>query len=414
MSRIYDRLRKAQGRAAPPIAAGEQQRPCRVVTVTSNKGGVGKTTIATNLAIYLRALSEDEPVLVFGLDDQPLVDRMFAFEPAPPKEDLLGALRAGSLSSAVNLGQYGVHYVASSADIAELKQEIDRPSHLQEVLARSDWRGTVIIDTKSDLEILTRNAIAASDLAIVVVSDQASLAEARKVFELLDAWGLPRTRARILLSMVDLRIKYREAEAQDVLSLLLSEIRALGYPLFETFVSRSPKIEALYTNPEGRAHSILHQAPGSLIHEQMRHLADDVARTLCQLPPPPVAADAAAAPAVWLRGLTLQARAAIPVERLRIDAFPFRIGRLDPEVRNDLAVPDDLPWQVSRRHVEIVERDGRIGVLDLGSRLGCLIDGRRLPGPDARPGPVFFPASGGTLILGGETSPYRYEVVIER
>jgi hypothetical protein len=191
----------------------------------------------------------------------------------------------------------------------------------------------------------------------------------------------------------------------------------MGFPVRDSGHTRPLRRDATLKSAVGRecrGHSILHHARGSLIHEQMRHLAGDVARTLSQLPPPLVVADAAPAPAVWLRGLTLQARATLPVERLRIDAFPFRIGRSDPEVRNDLAIADELPWQVSRRHVEIVERDGRIGILDLGSRLGCLVDGRRFPGSGEGRGVALLPASGGTLVLGGEGSPYRYEVVIER
>jgi Flp pilus assembly CpaE family ATPase len=263
---------------AAPVAWSQARRPFQVLTVAANKGGVGKTTIATNLAVFLRALREDLPILVLEFDDQAMPDRMFAIDRSPPSPDIAAALRAGSFAEAVRLGQYGVHYVPSSPRISELKKEIEDPAYLQSVLLRTGWEGLVIIDTKSDLEILTQNAIAASDLSIVVVNDLASLSQAQKVFQLLDEWKLPRESARVLLSLVDRRIKF--AKGQDVLGFLISQIRERGFPLFETFLSRSPSIEALYTNPEGRAHSILHGAKNSLVHRQMRHLAQDVLATL--------------------------------------------------------------------------------------------------------------------------------------
>ena len=116
-----------------------------------------------------------------------------------------------------------------------------------------------------------------------MIIDSVSLAEADKVYALLDAWGRPHEHSRILLSLVDLRVKYREGEHRDVLALLISEIRRRGYPLFESFLSRSPKIESLYTNPEGRARSILHGARASLVQRQMKHLAYDLLKTLDQL-----------------------------------------------------------------------------------------------------------------------------------
>ena len=39
------------------------------IPVASGKGGVGKTTLATNLAIYLKGLSEDLPVTLFSFDN---------------------------------------------------------------------------------------------------------------------------------------------------------------------------------------------------------------------------------------------------------------------------------------------------------------------------------------------------------
>jgi cellulose biosynthesis protein BcsQ len=246
---------------------------------------VGKTTLACNLAVYIRALREDLPVLVVTLDDQPMPDRMFALGDERPDENIVTAMRHGSLERAIRLGQYGVHYVASSTEVGQLKTEMASLAELRRVLERTSWNGLVIIDTKSDFEALTMNAIAASDLAIVLVSDLASLLEARKVFDLLNQWGRPSGRARVLLSLLDLRVKYKAGDDSDILALLVGEIRRLGYPLFETFVSRSPVIEGLYTNPEQRSYTILHQARNSLIHRQMHHLAHDVLTALDQVAP---------------------------------------------------------------------------------------------------------------------------------
>ncbi len=275
MSRTFDALRRAEVAQWRRLAT-DRGRSFQVVTVTSNKGGVGKTTVASNLAVYLRERAPDVPILVLGLDDQPMLDRMFGIEGEDIKETIVDGIRAGSLASAIRLGQYGVHYVPSSPRVADLKKEIEETDVLENVLVRTGWEGLVIVDTKSDLEILTRNAIAAADLSIVVVKDHDSLLEAHKIYELLGSWKKPAERARILLSLVDLRVKFAEDTERDILTLLLGEIRRRQYPLFETFLSRSPKVESLHTNPSGRAVSILHGARGTLAHRQMQRLAADV------------------------------------------------------------------------------------------------------------------------------------------
>ncbi len=289
MSRTLDALRRAEAarssQSAPPTDEGpDPHPPLRVVTVTSNKGGVGKTTIASNLAVYLRALREDDPVLIFGFDDQTTLDRIFTLGSNDVPGDLADGLRAGHLRQVTRFGQYGVEYVPSSRDVPILRDLLSGPQALGRILDTSNRSGTIVIDTKSDFEKLTRSAILVSDLSIVVVKDQASFIEARRVFDLLESAGRPRESARILLSLVDMRVKYREGEDSDVLAHLLSEIRRAEYPVFETFISRSPKVESLYTNPEGRAVAILQGARHSTVHRQMIQLTHEVARQLEALP----------------------------------------------------------------------------------------------------------------------------------
>jgi cellulose biosynthesis protein BcsQ len=261
-------------------------RPYKVVTIASNKGGVGKTTIASNLPIFMGALREDLPVLFIGLDDQSLIDRMFDLHAARDAEGIVEGLRGGSFRSYLRLGQYGVHYVPSSANFEDLAASVSHAGQLRAALDATDWEGLVVVDTKSDLGLLTRNAIAASDLVVIPVADDPSLREADKLFELMARFGMPRERGRVLLSMIDRRIKYREGQEQDVLGLLVRRIRERGYPLFESFLSRSPKIASLTTNPDGRARSILAAAPDSLVTLQMRYVTEELLKCLDRVPVP--------------------------------------------------------------------------------------------------------------------------------
>jgi pSer/pThr/pTyr-binding forkhead associated (FHA) protein len=114
----------------------------------------------------------------------------------------------------------------------------------------------------------------------------------------------------------------------------------------------------------------------------------------------------------FLRGLTPQASRALAGSEVEIRSFPFRIGRNNPFSENDLTIPDHSPRQVSRRHLELIERDGRIGVMDRGSQLGTQVDGTALGGPYGFAGPIFPAAATSVIVLGDERSPYAFELRI--
>jgi len=265
------------------------EAPRFVLTVSSNKGGVGKTTLSANLAIYLRALREELPILLVGLDDQGSLDRMFSIQPREPgAKNLKHGWAERSLAGVIQLGEYGIHFVPSPPDVALLKARAEDPHILRAILARTAWPGVVILDTKSDLEALTLNAFHAADRILVPVADWASLEEAGKTFRTLENARLDLERARVVLTLVDRRTRGGE-EGLPLAHLLQDEIERRGWPLYATALSRSPRVEAL-NSASGRPLSILHHARGTAVHRELRELAEEILGDLGlgeRLPLPP-------------------------------------------------------------------------------------------------------------------------------
>ncbi|MEJ2198005.1 MAG: P-loop NTPase, partial [Desulfuromonadales bacterium] len=112
-----------------------------VIAVASEKGGVGKTTIATNLAVYLKALREDLPVTIASFDNHFSVDQMFALVP-PSERNVAALFEESPPTDLVRLGQYGVQYIASSR---RLQLPHHQPAWLRQRLNSMDLYGILIL-----------------------------------------------------------------------------------------------------------------------------------------------------------------------------------------------------------------------------------------------------------------------------
>ena len=246
-----------------------------VITISSEKGGVGKTTLATNLAIYLKALSEDLPVSVVSLDNHFTVDKMFAIKGQKITGDVTDLLLETPGSSLLHTGQYGVDYIPSSMALDDLRDSFKGTMILSRLLATSDIPGILIIDTRPELNIFTQNALYAADRVIIPVKDMPSLENCRNIFALFEKKGLDKKGLSIIPCLIDARIKY-QGPFKDHKSLLRAFAINRGYRCCDGFISKSPKVESLNTNPEGKIYPILTHARGTDVFSQYTQLGREI------------------------------------------------------------------------------------------------------------------------------------------
>lgn len=247
----------------------EQCRPF-VVTIASEKGGVGKTTLATNLAVYLKALAEDLPVTIVSFDNHFSVDNMFAIGPRR------GASVAGLLSNEdpaelAQFGEYGVQFLASER---HLSPPDDDELRLRTLLSQSRLSGVFIIDTRPVIDYFTRNALAAADLLIVPIKDRPSLVNASAILDVFTAAGGNPEHAWLLPSLIDARLKLRNDIGMQ--EFLTYSGRERGYQVLDLSIAKSPKVESLTTSLSSRIYPVITHARGTIVHQQFRQIADFV------------------------------------------------------------------------------------------------------------------------------------------
>jgi len=217
----------------------------RIVAITNQKGGVGKTTTAVNLGASLAA--SEKRTLIIDSDPQANATSALGFPKDPARRTLYQNLILGESIERIVLDAKmdRLELVPSDKNLVgaavELVSMENREYRLKESIERLRERyAYILIDCPPSLDLLTVNALAASDSVLVPI--QCEYLALEGVSELLDT--LMRLRRTInpslaiegiLLTMYDDRTTLSKQVAADLRSFF-------GTQVFETVIPRNVRL----------------------------------------------------------------------------------------------------------------------------------------------------------------------------
>ncbi len=203
----------------------QKQDKCKMVTVFSNKGGIGKTSIAANLAFELAKITKENVALIdlnfqFGdittfMDIQPSFDISYMF-------DNLNVLSKDFLLSTMEQYKNSSLYVLADAPYFKQSKNITakQVTKFFEVLKESF--SYIVVDTDTNFDEKTITTLDYSDMIFLVTTvNLPALRNCQRCLGLFDKLGYDRNKVQLLINRY---MENDEITINDVENLLKKKV----------------------------------------------------------------------------------------------------------------------------------------------------------------------------------------------
>ena len=177
---MKDKAKPEEDAAVTPDINNRQNKRTRIITVTSGKGGVGKTNVATNMAIAYAHMGKKVIVIDadLGLANVNVMMNLI------PQYNLYHVIRKQKKMSEIILDtEYGIKLVAGASGFSKIANmtEEERNAFIGELYTLSD-ADIIIIDTSAGVSKNVLGFVAAADEVIIITTPEPT--------SITDAYGI--------------------------------------------------------------------------------------------------------------------------------------------------------------------------------------------------------------------------------
>jgi pilus assembly protein CpaE len=224
LAESVDRVgRSLVGTAPPPPPAPERPERGRVVTVSSMKGGSGKTVVATNLAVALARRSE-QPVALVDADlqfgDVAVMLRLNAPHTIVDAIPAMDRLDAQLLRSLLVRHEPSGLYVLPAPLEPSLAERVSGSDMLRILEVLRSFCSHVVIDTPAQFNDVVLSVIEASDDIVVVAGMEIPNIKNTKLgLQTLQRLGVPESKLCLLVNRSNSKVQLDAKEVERTLGL---------------------------------------------------------------------------------------------------------------------------------------------------------------------------------------------------